>query len=65
MEVYLPQSLESQLNKLANRTGRGTDELVQEAIAQLLVSNALRNRIWVRAALVNIFRVVDGARNSP
>jgi len=39
MEVQLPQNLETQLNELAARTGRGTDELVQEAIAQLLVRN--------------------------
>jgi predicted transcriptional regulator len=39
MEVQLPQNQETQLNELAARTGRGTDELVQEAIAQLLVRN--------------------------
>lgn len=39
MEVQLPQQQESQLNELASRTGRGTDELVQEAVAQLLVRN--------------------------
>jgi predicted transcriptional regulator len=36
MEVHLPQNQESQLNEMAARTGRGTDELVQEAVAQLL-----------------------------
>ena len=36
MEVHLPQSQELQLNELATRTGRGTDELVQEAVAQML-----------------------------
>ena len=36
MEVHLPQNQESQLNDLAVRTGRGTDELVQEAVARLL-----------------------------
>ena len=39
MEVHLPQQQEAQLNALAAQTGRGTDELVQEAIAQLLASN--------------------------
>jgi predicted transcriptional regulator len=39
MEVQLPENQETQLNELAARTGRGTDELVQEAIAQLLVRN--------------------------
>jgi len=36
MEVHLPQIQEAQLNELAARTGRGTDELVQEAVAKLL-----------------------------
>jgi len=36
MEVHLPHNQETQLNDLATRTGRGTDELVQEAVARLL-----------------------------
>ncbi len=36
MEVHLPQNQETQLNELAIKTGRGTDELVQEAVARLL-----------------------------
>jgi predicted transcriptional regulator len=36
MEVHLPETQESQLNDLASRTGRGTDELVQEAVSRLL-----------------------------
>jgi len=36
MEVHLPQNQESQLNELAIRTGRGTDDLVQEAVGRLL-----------------------------
>ena len=39
MEGQLPQNQETQLNELAARTGRGTDELVREAVAQLLVRN--------------------------
>ncbi len=39
MEVHLPQQQEVQLNDLAARTGRGTDELVQEAVARLLAHN--------------------------
>jgi hypothetical protein len=39
MEVHLPDTQESQLNGLAARTGRGTDELVQEAVARLLAPN--------------------------
>ena len=36
MEVHLPQNQESQLNDLAIQTGRGTDDLVQEAVGRLL-----------------------------
>jgi predicted transcriptional regulator len=36
MEVHLPQNQESQLNALAVRTGRATDDLVQEAVGRLL-----------------------------
>jgi predicted transcriptional regulator len=39
MEVHLPEQQEAQLNALAAQTGRGTDELVQEAVAQLLTHN--------------------------
>jgi predicted transcriptional regulator len=39
MEVHLPQQQEAQLNDLAAQTGRGTDELVQEAVARLLDYN--------------------------
>ncbi|MDP9054261.1 MAG: hypothetical protein M3N93_08165 [Acidobacteriota bacterium] len=39
MEVLLPQNQESQLNELALKTGRGTDDLVQEAVARLLAYN--------------------------
>lgn len=36
MEVYLPPTQEAQLTELAVKTGRGTDALVQEAVARLL-----------------------------
>jgi predicted transcriptional regulator len=39
MEVHLPQIQEAQLNELAAKTGRGTDELVQEAVARLLAGS--------------------------
>jgi len=39
MEVSLLESQEVQLNNLALRTGRGTDELIQEAVARLLAHN--------------------------
>lgn len=40
MEVHLPQNQEAQLNDLSLKTGRGTDDLVQEAVARLLAHNA-------------------------
>lgn len=39
MEVHLHQNQEIQLNELATQTGRGTDELMQEAVAKLLAHN--------------------------
>ena len=39
MEVHFPQNQEVQLNDLSAKTGRGTDDLVQEAVAQLLAQN--------------------------
>jgi len=39
MEVHLLPSQESQLNELAVKTGRGTDDLVQEAVTRLLARN--------------------------
>lgn len=39
MEVHLPQQQEAQLNELAAQTGRGTSELVQEAVDKLLAHN--------------------------
>jgi predicted transcriptional regulator len=39
MEVSLAYRQQAQLNTLAIKTGRGTDELVQEAVTRLLVHN--------------------------
>jgi len=39
MEVHLPENQEVQLNELSAKTGRGTDDLVREAVAQLLAQN--------------------------
>lgn len=39
MEVHLPQQQEAQLRALASQTGRGTDDLVREAVSQLLAYN--------------------------
>ena len=36
IELHLPQHQEAQLNDLATRTGRGTDDLVQEAVTRML-----------------------------
>ena len=36
MEVLLLEKQEARLNELALRTGRGTDELVREAVSHLL-----------------------------
>jgi len=39
MEVHIPPKQEAQLSELASRTGRGTDDLIQEAIDRLLAHN--------------------------
>lgn len=44
MEVHLPHNQELLLNELAADTGRATDDLVQEAVAQLLAQSASRTR---------------------
>jgi predicted transcriptional regulator len=40
MEVHLAQNQEAELNDLAAKTGRGTDELVQQAVARMLEYDA-------------------------
>ena len=39
MEVHLPESQEAQLNELAVKTGRETDELVREAVGRWLADS--------------------------
>jgi predicted transcriptional regulator len=39
MTVNLPRQQEAQLNELAAQTGRGTDELIQEAVARMFAYN--------------------------
>ena len=39
MEVHLPESQETQLKELSAKTGRGTDDLVKEAVSRLLDRN--------------------------
>jgi predicted transcriptional regulator len=36
MEVHLPQTQETRLNELAAGTGRGTEGLLQKAVARML-----------------------------
>jgi predicted transcriptional regulator len=56
MEVHLPQNQESQLNDLAARTGRRTDDLVQEAVARMLTHND-----WFKAQVqVGIDQIARG-----
>ena len=56
MEVHLPEQQEAQLNALAAQTGRGADELVQEAVAQLLDHNE-----WFRAQVqIGIDQIARG-----
>jgi predicted transcriptional regulator len=39
MELHLPPESEAKLNALAQRTRRGTDELLQEAVDHLVTYN--------------------------
>jgi predicted transcriptional regulator len=55
MEVHLSQNQEVQLNELATKTGRGTDELVQEAVAQML-AHAERFKQQVQVGIDQIAR---------
>ena len=48
MEVHLPQQQEAELNALAAQTGRGTDELVQEAVAALVELVVIKDKRVVR-----------------
>jgi len=45
MEVHLPQEEEFQLNDLAAQTGRGTDELVQQAVAATRVQQWFKQQV--------------------
>jgi predicted transcriptional regulator len=48
MEVNLPQSQEVQLNELAAKTGRGTDDLVREAVARMLAhADSVRQQVQI------------------
>ena len=39
VNIDIPQSQISELNKLATQTGRGTDELLREAVSKMLAYN--------------------------
>ena len=48
MEVHLPESQEAQLVDLAAKTGRGTDELVQEAVPRMPAhADSMRRQVQV------------------
>jgi predicted transcriptional regulator len=56
MEVLLPENREAQLNEIALRTGRGTDDLIQEAVARMLAQNA-----WFKEQLqIGIDQIMRG-----
>jgi predicted transcriptional regulator len=56
MEVLLPEYQEAQLNEIALRTGRGTDDLIQEALAHMLAHNA-----WFQEQVqIGIDQIVHG-----
>ena len=56
MEEHMPRNQEVQLNELAAKTGRGTDDLVQEAVARLLAHNE-----WFKAQLqIGIDQIARG-----
>ncbi len=56
MEVHLPRNQEVQLNQLAVQTGRGTDDLMQEAVTKLLAHNE-----WFKAQVqIGIDQIARG-----
>ena len=56
MNVNLSQEQESELNALAARTGRATEEIVEEAIAKLLAEKE-----WFRAQVqIGIDQIARG-----
>jgi hypothetical protein len=46
MEVHLAQNQEARLNELAIKTGCGTEELVQKALARMLEYDTRLSRRW-------------------
>ena len=56
MNVEIPQSQIEQLNALAAQTGKGTDELVQEAVSKLLAYNE-----WFKAQVqIGVDQILQG-----
>jgi predicted transcriptional regulator len=43
MELHLTRETEARLNELAQRTSRGTDELLEEAVTHLVAYNEWLN----------------------
>jgi hypothetical protein len=63
MEVLLPKNQEAQLNDLALRTGRGTDDLIQEAVARMLARNA-RFKEQVQIGIDQIARAANSSKRT-
>jgi predicted transcriptional regulator len=54
MDVHLTPQQETRLNELATTTGRGTDELVQEAVDRLLAyDNWFKEQVRVGLDQIN------------
>ena len=61
MEVQFTPDQETQLNEMAAKTGRGTDELVREAVDRLLAYNRwFREQVQVGLDQIERGEFVDG-----
>jgi predicted transcriptional regulator len=60
MEVYLGPETEAKLNQLAQRTNRGTDELLQEAVDHLVEYNE-----WLTQKVNSSIAASDSGRIVP
>jgi predicted transcriptional regulator len=60
MEVHLTPHQESRLNELATATGRGTEELVQEAVDRLIAyNNWFKEQVQVGLDQINRGELVE------
>ena len=60
MEMLLPPESEAKLNALAQRTGRGADELLQEAVDHLVTYNE-----WLDRKVKASMAAADGGETVP